>query len=481
MGYGDELDIMGMPNAGHFNAFQKERLGWLGYYASPPIATVETGGQYTIEPYAIDGVNSKALKVLRSIDPATGLKTWYYVEYRKAFGFDAFLAGNENVQNGVVIHRGAEGDGNSVFLLDMTPNSLSYPSSDFQDPALAVGKSFSDPNANLTITTEHIDGNGATVQINMGSLPCARSNPSISLAPSESQWVEPGALVAYSVTITNHDSIGCAPASFDLSASTPTGWSALFTQTNLNLEPGASGSVTLEVISSTSAANGFYDISVTSANSADTVYEATATVTYVISVTLNQPPVAENDNGSTPENTPITFDVLNNDRDPDGDPLTVTAANNGSHGDVVINVDHTVSYAPNLNYYGDDSFTYDIEDGNGGISSATVEVVVTNVNDPPIAVDDTAETSKGIPITIDVIANDSDPDNDALSITSVTQGAKGSVTINGNGAVTYTPTKSFKGDSFTYSVSDGAITVSATVTIAVASGGGNGNPGHAKR
>ena len=95
---------MGNVAAGHFNAFQKERLGWLDYGLSPPITTVETNGLYTIEPLETGGTGPKAMAILKSTDPMTGQQTWYYLEYRQALGSDSFLAGNSNMLNGIVVH-----------------------------------------------------------------------------------------------------------------------------------------------------------------------------------------------------------------------------------------------------------------------------------------------------------------------------------------------------------------------------------------
>jgi hypothetical protein len=95
--YGDTLDIMG-SSSGHFNAFQKERIGWLDYGVSPPITTVQAGGIYSLDPFEADGSGANALKILKSTDPTTGKKTWYYGETRKAIGFDSFLSSNSNVQ-----------------------------------------------------------------------------------------------------------------------------------------------------------------------------------------------------------------------------------------------------------------------------------------------------------------------------------------------------------------------------------------------
>jgi M6 family metalloprotease-like protein len=92
--YGDILDTMGAPQtpSPHYNAFQKERLGWLNYGASPSITTVQASGTYTLNTYELGGPGPNALKILKSTDPTTGAKTWYYVEARKAIGLDAFIA-----------------------------------------------------------------------------------------------------------------------------------------------------------------------------------------------------------------------------------------------------------------------------------------------------------------------------------------------------------------------------------------------------
>jgi hypothetical protein len=185
---------------------------------------------------------------------------------------------------------------------------------------------------------------------------------------------------------------------------------------------------------------------------------------------VNDDPVAADDHAGTPEDTPITLDVLANDFDVDGDDLTiqnVTQAN----GVVHINADGTLTYDPTPNFSGTDFFTYTVIDGNGGKASATVTLTVGAVNDPPIAVDDDATTAEDVRVTIAVLANDGDPENDDLSIESVTQGANGSAAINNpDGTVTYTPATDFNGsDSFDYTISDGnGGTASATVSVSVA-------------
>lgn len=166
--YGDTVDDMGNTNAAHFNAFQKERLGWLNSGTMPPITTVSASGSYAIQPYA-SGSGVKALKVLKSTDPVTGARTWYYLEFRQPTGFDAVLGTmtGSNVTSGLVVHTGADNDINSSFLLDLTPNSSSY--GDWNDPALVLGQSYSDDVAGVTITPTAIGSSGATVYVTLAS------------------------------------------------------------------------------------------------------------------------------------------------------------------------------------------------------------------------------------------------------------------------------------------------------------------------
>lgn len=282
--YGDTIDTMGLSAAGHFNAFQKERLGWLNYGALPAIATVQANGTYWLDPYASGpGVNSKALKILKSVNATTGVRTWYYVEYRQALGFDSFLSSNANILNGVVVHIGTENSGNSSDLLDMTPTS---PSS-FSYPALDVGQSFYDPDAGVSITPEWINSSNAGVTVSLGALACVPASPTVALSPSQSQTVAAGTAVIYTVTVTNRDNAGCSASSFNLGASAPSGWTAAFASTVLTLGPGTSGSTTLTVAAPAAALSGSYTVSVTATNSANASYTASTSATVVIISSLN--------------------------------------------------------------------------------------------------------------------------------------------------------------------------------------------------
>jgi len=186
----------------------------------------------------------------------------------------------------------------------------------------------------------------------------------------------------------------------------------------------------------------------------------------------NFAPVATDDSAVTVEETLVTIDVLGNDTDPEDDPLTVTEATSPD-GTVVINPDGTLDFTPNPDFFGEAVIDYTITDGNGGFDDARVTVTVANVNDAPIATDDLAVTAVGEPVTIPVLANDTDPDGDPLTVTEATS-PNGTVAINPNGTITFTPTPGFTGDAtIDYTVSDGnGGTDTAQVSVSVGEFGG---------
>jgi VCBS repeat-containing protein/CshA-type fibril repeat protein len=286
------------------------------------------------------------------------------------------------------------------------------------------------------------------------------------------------------------------------------------------------------------------------------------TVSTTFAWVVNNPlPDAVDNTVGTPEDTPVTFSVLGNDSDPDGDPLSITSYTQPANGTVVLNPDGTFTYTPPPGFSGATSFTYTIDDGNGGTDTATVNVTVGPVNDlpeateipaqenddadtptldvsgnfsdpdgdpltfaanglppglsidpdtgiisgtidpsasqdgpytvtvtatdpdgelvstsfvwtvnnpAPVAGDNTTSTPEDTPIIIGVLGNDSDAD-DPISITATTPPANGSVVVNPDGTITYTPDAGFSGtDTFTYTITDAdGATDTATVTVNV--------------
>jgi len=381
--YGDQLDVMGDRDA-HMNPFQKQLLGWLDYGVSPQVQEVTGSGTYTVAPIESNDDQFKGIRVLRGIDPVSGLRNWYYLEYRQPIGFDQglFTTSNAlnrpgNLANGVVIHQASEGDRNSSVLLDMTPGSITWGSTfDLLDPALVVGNSFVDEAAGLTITTIATDGNGATVEVEYGS---------------------------------------------------------------------GSGSG---------------------------------------SGSVNTPPLANNDKATTSANTAVTIAVLANDSDPDGDSLSVTTISGVSNGTAKLNSNGSISFTPASGYSGSTSFSYSISDGRGGSANAQVSVsVAASTLQAPVANADQVSLSSISPVVIPVLANDSDPQGAKLTVVGVTQGSKGTVTINADGTLTYSPSRSLKSsDSFSYTISNGSKTASASVTVTLQqSGGSTGGKGNGKK
>ncbi len=183
---------------------------------------------------------------------------------------------------------------------------------------------------------------------------------------------------------------------------------------------------------------------------------------------MNDAPNAVNDSLTTPEDTPGLLNVLANDTDVDGDPLTVTTlAPSAAHGTVSCTAAGACTYTPAANYNGPDSFTYAISDGHGGTDTATVSITVTPVNDPPNAVDDSFTTAQDTAKSVNVFGNDSDPDSPSM-LTGTTQPAHGSVFCTIAGDCTYTPAAGYHGpDSFTYTIGDGQADDTATVSITV--------------
>jgi hypothetical protein len=211
--------------------------------------------------------------------------------------------------------------------------------------------------------------------------------------------------------------------------------------------------------------------------------DATVTVT-VHEEHQNTAPQAANDAATTDENVAVTISVLANDSDADGDSLTVSGTSQPAHGDAVVNGDATVTYTPNAGFIGTDAFTYTISDGRGGSAGATVSVMVQSTNQGPIAVNDYAVADEDMAVTVAVLANDSDPDGDSLTVSGVSQPANGLAEVNGDDSITYTPDGGFFGtDAFTYMISDGrggsaGATVSVNVRATGNGGGGSDSDSH---
>ncbi|MDF5013692.1 tandem-95 repeat protein [Vibrio parahaemolyticus] len=176
----------------------------------------------------------------------------------------------------------------------------------------------------------------------------------------------------------------------------------------------------------------------------------------------------EADSSNVVEDTPTIINVLGNDTFEGKDKVVSLDAENGpKNGTVIVNNDGTVTYTPDDNYVGKDTFTYVVT--SGGVSeSTTVEVNVTPVNDAPVAKDDIATTQEDTAVTIDVLPNDTDADGDKLSIESASVPKEQGTVEVVDGKLVFTPAENFNGDAeITYTVTDGALTDQAKVTVTV--------------
>ncbi|MDB3954381.1 Ig-like domain-containing protein, partial [Alphaproteobacteria bacterium] len=202
----------------------------------------------------------------------------------------------------------------------------------------------------------------------------------------------------------------------------------------------------------------------------------TGTTAITVTPVNDAAPVANDDNITVTEDTPLSFaasDLITNDTDVDNDTLSVIAVSGGANGSVSM-VDGIITFSPHENYHGPDSFNYTVSDGQGGTTDGTVNVTVRPVNDAPIALDRSISVSEDS--SLFALVSATDIDNDSLTFSPGAAPSHGTVSITEAGVFRYTPNPDYFGpDSFTYTVSDGNGGV-ATGTVTVTVTGLNDDP-----
>ncbi|WP_275575364.1 Ig-like domain-containing protein, partial [Methylocucumis oryzae] len=186
------------------------------------------------------------------------------------------------------------------------------------------------------------------------------------------------------------------------------------------------------------------------------------------------------DNVTLDQDSSVTIDVLANDSF-EGSPV-ITDVTTPSHGTVTLNADGTVTYTPNPGYTGNDSFSYTVTSPDGITETATVNIVVNPVNHAPTASNDTGIGLEDDVQTGNVLANDSDPDGDDLTVTGFSVNGEnytpgdsasipgiGTFTLNSDGDYTFTPEPDYHGPvpEITVTVSDGEFSTTSTLTLTV--------------
>ncbi|MGI9275378.1 MAG: beta strand repeat-containing protein, partial [Endozoicomonas sp.] len=158
-----------------------------------------------------------------------------------------------------------------------------------------------------------------------------------------------------------------------------------------------------------------------------------------------------------------TIDVLDNDTFAAGATVAIASGDEPSHGTVTVNADNTLSYRANDDYHGSDSFTYTVTSVAGNTETETVTVTIDSVVD---RVHDSLTTLEDAAADIDVL--DNDKFESSATVTSTTHGTNGTVSINTNGTLKYTPDAHFNGtDSFTYTVTQDGVSETATVDVTI--------------
>ena len=223
---------------------------------------------------------------------------------------------------------------------------------------------------------------------------------------------------------------------------------------------------------------------------------AAADLLAVLPSSPNQLPIAFNDSITLPEDTALKFDAIQNDKDPESDPLRVVGVVNaaGNAGSAVLGVDGQITYTAigkfdslGAGERANESFTYVVSDGRGGSDEGRVDVQITGVNDAPVARADQISLGQNQSISFNPLSNDSDIDhNDSIQITGVSsqQGNAGIVGIGLDGkTLTYTAAGKFDwiprgqatSETFTYTIADKAGATS-TAQVNVTISGDNDKP-----
>ncbi len=170
---------------------------------------------------------------------------------------------------------------------------------------------------------------------------------------------------------------------------------------------------------------------------------------------INDLPVVAGDRNTTDEDIPVSGDVSLNDI-PSGDGGNIwSIVANPAHGTLNFNNDGTYVYIPEANYNGSDSFDYKLCDMDGDCSSATVNISIGEVNDIPVAADDSNTTNEDTPIIGNVSMNDTPSGDGGNTWSAITSPAHGSLVFNSDGTYTYTPDHDYNGtDNFEYQLCD---------------------------
>ncbi|GEM_PF-2031083 len=284
--YGDLFDVMGhsFRSYYHFNNFHKGEVGW---FVDTNTQTASESATFNIVPIETSSSAVQALRVPKDRNFAGNPVNYYYVEYRQSFGFDSFSPTSE-VVNGVSIRIAPEYDLiTQTKLIDTTPETFS-----FSDAPLTLGRSFTDPEKNITITLTSLTSAAATVQVTMppSNNTCVRANPTVSVVP-DSQTGIPGQTIFYEVAVTNNDTLDCGASSFTIAPVLPlqlTQIPDVFQRTIIN--PGITDYSQFSITSATDAVDGSLSFEEVAVNDAIPSYTGSGFAQYLVQTIDVTPP-----------------------------------------------------------------------------------------------------------------------------------------------------------------------------------------------
>lgn len=271
---GDNLSIMGGPTRNQPNNIHKAKAGWVTHQR------VTQAGTYSLNPIEMDSQNSITV-------PASSGGGTYYLEYRKATGFDANLA-NSPATKGISIRTAVRMDqAVDTQLITILAKDQIYtdPNGKTKIKTCDAGGAFAKVGVTFDGTIPNCQGGttppgGGTGGGDGGGTTCTETNPGLVITPS-SQSTSPGGKLTYTVKVTNN---ACSSASFTLSSNKPgNAWISTFSQTSItNLAKSASKEVTLNITSPSNAPTSSYPITITVTKNGSTQFKRTSTVTFQV-------------------------------------------------------------------------------------------------------------------------------------------------------------------------------------------------------
>lgn len=234
--YGDSFSPMGSGATMHFQAIEKELLGWLDNGTDTPtiIEAAPMGGTYTIEAFESQNLGPKSLRI-----QTTGSDT-FYIEYRRPIGISvssAYASSSYNVYNGVLLHMQRNVSPDDLYL-------IIPPGKTIVSPALEVGKTYLDPASQVSITLKSANGTTATIEVKPAGS-CARKAPQIVVSTPLLQGLA-GGTRTFSYTVRNMDSATCEPTLFQMEGFNGE-WVVTPVPNQVQLAPGASAAMTAVV------------------------------------------------------------------------------------------------------------------------------------------------------------------------------------------------------------------------------------------